>query len=366
VNQHGNLQKITQTKDKSKIKITSHMMKNLRIAVMLHSATFTGAPIAALRSTSLIKDQYNVDTWVPTTNTEFDNYCKELIGKPPLIGNLDLNNYDLFICHSGAMAPIVKQLVDQQRKVLWWIHEDTHFFDVTNNQIVNECFEKATGLIFTSPHCAFNTFAHWVWARKAYRVFVIPNFFPYSNQVNYANQSEKIRIVHIATLGFSKGSDRVVRLAKELPIEEFEFIFVGNVLNSDAKIFNDLPANISWVGQKSPEEIKNILCSAHIYLHPTRKDNQPLVILEAISCGAMVVTTDLPSLSSYLSEEDGLISYVNDDDQFHLLAKQKLKDIYASKKINKNNRQPPKLKHYQLESKNHCNLLNTAIQETVS
>lgn len=280
-------------------------MPGQRILTVLHEGTMTGAPLAGVRAAHLMRELgYDVAFFCVRKATEpFARYVSLISGGPPILtGSFHAADYDGVVCHSAATADVVTQLLQAKRKVAWWIHEDTHFFDLINGRLINPCLKGATALVFASHHCAYRTFAPWVWERHGFGVHVIPNCVD-SVVVNRPTFTAPV-IAHVATLSRLKGTDIVVQLARLTKDLGWKFKLIGRAMEPDFLV--DVPENVLHLGEVPPETVLHELGSCSHLFHPTRLDNQPLVILEALARGVPVVSSFLPSIREYADETHGI------------------------------------------------------------
>jgi glycosyltransferase involved in cell wall biosynthesis len=60
--------------------------------------------------------------------------------------------------------------------------------------------------------------------------------------------------------------------------------------------------SLDFLGLLSQQELAEVFRSAHLLVLPSFYEGLPLVVVEALASGCRVVTTDLPSLDSWLPE----------------------------------------------------------------
>lgn len=88
---------------------------------------------------------------------------------------------------------------------------------------------------------------------------------------------------------FKKGIDVFVRLASDLDNEAYQIVLVG----TDDKLKKQLPSSIYCINRtNNVDELISIYSSAYVFVNPTREDNYPTVLMEAISCETPVVCFD--------------------------------------------------------------------------
>lgn len=280
----------------------------MRILTLLHEKTFTGAPIAGIRTAKVLGSFGQSDVWAGERSSEgFEDYAENYLGTKLKNGNINLADYDLFVCHSAACAAIVSKIIDAKKKVVWWIHEESHFFNVVPPSLINKCLLNASALVFVSSFCAFQTFGYWTWKRNATSTYVIPNFLPeaYLDTALPAfeidvRESPRLKVLHVGTLGYQKGSDIVLAVAAEAHRQNLniDFTLLGQIKDRDAVSFHS--PNVSLIGGIAAHKVVEHIQYADILLHPTRLDNQPLVVIEALAHGLSVICSTLPSLQEFL------------------------------------------------------------------
>jgi glycosyltransferase involved in cell wall biosynthesis len=122
---------------------------------------------------------------------------------------------------------------------------------------------------------------------------------------NIFKDKNKIRqprsILYVGQLTVAKGVDILFKLASML--QDYTFTFVGEGL---LKNTIDLP-NVSFKGLKTPTELSDYYNTHEYAVFPSKYENFPLVGLEAMACGAVVIASD-KGFPAYISDgEDGFI-----------------------------------------------------------
>ncbi len=264
----------------------------------------TGAPIAGTRTASMINglgfESYIFCAHKPSD--QFLVFLREIAPEVQIVNDFTPDQFDAYICHSAACWEIANQLINANCKVAWWIHEDTHFFDVVDGRSINNCLERSTALVFASNHCAYRTFGAWVWRRKGYGIHVIPNFIGYRRTAR--KYFEKPVIAHVATLSINKGTDTVIQLARITEEMGWKFHLIGRTIA--ANLLAGIPKNITLHGELQPDEVSEVMGDCSHLFHPSRLDNQPLVIIEAIAIGLPVISSTLPSIQAYAKTIHGV------------------------------------------------------------
>ncbi|MBE6548111.1 MAG: glycosyltransferase [Ruminococcaceae bacterium] len=110
--------------------------------------------------------------------------------------------------------------------------------------------------------------------------------------------------------GRRKGLDVFAELSKRLP-EQYRIVLVG----TDDNIDKNLPQNIISIHRtKNQQELAQIYSVADVLVNPTREDNYPTVNMEAIACGAPVITFRTGGSPEMIGERCGEIVACDDID----------------------------------------------------
>lgn len=144
------------------------------------------------------------------------------------------------------------------------------------------------------------------------RIVVIPNgivperFYPKQN--SYI-PGDRIKLIIMSRLTFRKGIDLLV---DALPLicknKNIEVTIIGDGPKRgdiEQKINdNDLHDQVTMMKEVNYEEVGNVLRKCDIFLNTSLTETFCLAILEAASCGLMVVSTNVGGIHEVLSEED--------------------------------------------------------------
>lgn len=119
----------------------------------------------------------------------------------------------------------------------------------------------------------------------------------------YGLQNKKIVLGVASSWSDRKGLDVFKTLAQTLD-EEYSIVLVGT---NDA-IDNNLPSNIISIHRTlNQKELAEIYTAADVFFNPTREENFPTVNIEALACGAPVVTFDAGGSAEALDDKTGLV-----------------------------------------------------------
>ncbi|HDY75192.1 MAG TPA: glycosyltransferase [Candidatus Marinimicrobia bacterium] len=90
------------------------------------------------------------------------------------------------------------------------------------------------------------------------------------------------------------------------------------VVGGGGGVPSDLGSSIIEAGKINQEEINQYYCAADILVYPTKADNFPLVLIEAMVCGTPIVVSDIGGCSEIVV--NGKTGYVVEPDNARLIA----------------------------------------------
>lgn len=171
---------------------------------------------------------------------------------------------------------------------------------------------------------------------KNRKLIVIPNSVPAPPAVAFDENGQVVTFVYLSNLVRSKGADVLVRAASLIPEcmqDKFQVKIVGK--GSDDAYTDELQTllsknffnNISFLGPKYGDDKYRELNSSDVFVLPTQFRNEcfPLTILEAMSCGLAVISTQEGAIPSIV--DHGVTGEVLDECTPEALAQAMLKYI---------------------------------------
>lgn len=132
-------------------------------------------------------------------------------------------------------------------------------------------------------------------------------FLPTSN-----NRTGKIKLLFVAGLDKSKGLDVILDSYQLLDKNKFELHIVGRG-GMENEIIGREVEGIYYYGALSQEELSKKYASADIFVYPTKSDTYSTVILEALSCGLIVIASDMLKGIFDVYAKQGYLRYCKND-----------------------------------------------------
>ena len=126
----------------------------------------------------------------------------------------------------------------------------------------------------------------------------------------YSLDGKKIVLGVAFDWGKRKGLDVFLELAKRLP-NDYQIVLVG----TNDEIDKTLPENIISIHRtQSQRELAEIYSASDVFVNATREDTFPTVNMEAIACGAPIVTFKTGGSPEIIDSSCGIVVDVNDID----------------------------------------------------
>jgi len=113
---------------------------------------------------------------------------------------------------------------------------------------------------------------------------------------------EKI-ILYVGRLEEFKGVRQILEASKILKEYKFQFIGLGTYFNFYQS------KNVHFLGRKKPHELIDYYNKSFISIFPSKYENFPLVGLEAMACGSIVLASDIDGFREYINNgENGFLA----------------------------------------------------------
>lgn len=140
------------------------------------------------------------------------------------------------------------------------------------------------------------------WSRNQARSMLLPNAFMVNAVASPSSARAALVMGHLANLSVEKGSVRFIEIFRELRGRGvgIEALMAGPITDREvalqvSRAEAEFPDSFSWVGAVYGKAKDEFFRNIDVFVFPTvyRNEAQPLVLLEALASGAVLLTTDL-------------------------------------------------------------------------
>lgn len=291
------------------------------VLVVSHDLSASGAPMVAY----YVVKHLLLSGAFPVVASPTDGAMRALfsaLGVPVIIDSLLLTrhetvkklarNFDCVVANTVISWPVVYQLLDTVVPVMWYLHE-SHLIPelVQTNPMAAHALRTAKHIYTGSGRAASfcQPFNHRV------------KILNYGVSDNYRTARDPVPAK--ATIVFSifgsieprKGQDvllKAIRLLGDKVGGKATFNFIGRTLNErwaiNVKNLAEDLASVSFRGAVSHEEYVELMENSDVIVCPSRDDTLPLVTLDALGMGKVLICSDATGTSEFMtSGKDGVV-----------------------------------------------------------
>ncbi|MBQ3370552.1 MAG: glycosyltransferase [Mogibacterium sp.] len=123
-------------------------------------------------------------------------------------------------------------------------------------------------------------------------------------------KDEPLRFTYAGKISRPKGVPEMLaaleKLSDDSDVPAFSLTMAGGCQDEVLKDrMGSLPAYVSWLGQIPQPALADLMRQTDIFILPSYFEGLPLVLIEAMSAGAVPVSTDLPGIQSWINANVG-------------------------------------------------------------
>lgn len=144
---------------------------------------------------------------------------------------------------------------------------------------------------------------------KKDNVYKVPNFIDKSFVVDKKEINDEIKnILYVGHIRHTKGINEILEASKAF--KDINFLLVGPMVDKDLEAKQD---NVSFLGPKDHDEIKDLLNKCDVFLFPSYTEGFSLSLLEAMAYGLPIIATDVGANKETIGD-GGIIVKTKDSD----------------------------------------------------
>jgi glycosyltransferase involved in cell wall biosynthesis len=288
-----------------------------------HDLSLSGAPLLLYYLACHFKKRGHFITVISPEDGElagkYEKYNIPLIidstiGKNPFSETKQfMASFDHIIVNTLVMYASIFAAKETNVPIMWIIHESLFGLKlVENNKRMVKAMKIANDVLFIGKE-TFSLYEEY----NTENNFSVVNFGMKALNINRNIKKEKGKLVilHIGSVEPRKGQDILIQSIVDLPkkyIENIKVYMVGRVLDNNfyrkvTKI-SKLHRNIHWVGSISREKVEEYMNKADIFVCTSRDEVGPLTVLEAMSCGKAIISTEVGGVPVMIeNNKEGII-----------------------------------------------------------
>ena len=121
-----------------------------------------------------------------------------------------------------------------------------------------------------------------------------------------SHDAASVRICYAGKISRPKGVPEFLRvidmLNSDTDVPAFEVTLAGGCQDEQVRCrLDQLPDNVTWIGQIPQAELAGVFRSCDIFVLPSYFEGLPLVLIEAMASGMVPVSTDLPGVKDWIN-----------------------------------------------------------------
>jgi len=289
--------------------------KKGRVAVFTHTLALTGAPIVLRNLAVILKNEgYQVD-FIASEDNELRYQLMEDEINIILYENFyfsieqiqrEFGQYDIFIVNTVILHELAARLLDLDKPVMWWLHEDEYYFKEL--KIDSKEWEKLhKAYIFGVSGTVIAAYGKYSGRKNIERL-------SYGIEKSIAGKKEKAHIkltfAMIGTIDHRKGEDIFYKAV----IQNWEnwkhkaaFWLIG-AGTQESNIKYEKEHRIKTFGEISHRRLMELMKEIDVIVCPSRSDPLPVVLAEGMMNKKICIASDATGTAAFIkSYENGLI-----------------------------------------------------------
>jgi len=151
---------------------------------------------------------------------------------------------------------------------------------------------------------------------KKYSPKVIPNYVDidlFEPKSDLKNKKAETKLLFIGRLSKQKNLENLILAVNDLTKVKLQIIGSGELENKLKGMAKD---NVEFLGNQPHEKLPNYINQADIFILPSWYEGNPKTLLEAMACGALIISTDVSGINNILRHKEN--AYIVKTDKMSL------------------------------------------------
>lgn len=247
-----------------------------------------------------------------------------------------LESFDYIWINTMVLQGMISQVVQLNKKSIWWIHESGKRCDSLKDFKLEDAFSKNLEIYAVGP-CALDTLKT-IWNNVEVKnlLYGIPD--DRKKMKNTITKRNKLVFAMVGLIYDAKAQDVFLKAIENLPLcykLQADFWIVGRSLNEnmlkEIQKAADEDESIKYLGELTREEMKELYKNIDILVCPSRRDTMPVVTIEAMMNYKPCIVSEVTGTAYYI--EDGINGYICKVNDVQDLAKKIVQTIEGRSKL---------------------------------
>lgn len=176
----------------------------------------------------------------------------------------------------------------------------------THNKIATESYRHADAVVAVG-----RTLADVIHSEHGVDARVIPNFINvnlFNIPTDKSGPIEELQLIAIGDLIKRKNFDKVIKACESLTIKyHLRIVGTGSEKATLMEQASAAKVTVSFLGQRSQEEISELLKKSHLLVHPSKTETFGIILIEAMATGIPVISYNNGGAEDIITRQSGIL-----------------------------------------------------------
>lgn len=219
------------------------------------------------------------------------------------LNNIEIVHLNTSCSNYGILRDVLIASIIKRKKIPLVIHYRCNIEDQVKNSVSERALKKLVK--FASVNLVLNNESKRTIEKNSNNVMLVPNFIDEDFLIKKPKDiKNKVRnALFVGHVQRTKGIFEIIEVAIKFP--EIEFQIIGPI--KDKEIINLAPKNMNFLGEIIKEEIRDYMLNSDFFIFPTYTEGFSNALLEAMSVGLPIITTNVGANNEMLENKGGIV-----------------------------------------------------------